>query len=87
MAELELSLLCADRVTISFPNQRQKWQRNYLTFSFFMLENSYLHQNGMELNFLLIGMASEPAISFRINPRIRKDSKGVFLTGYWQKNQ
>ena len=46
-----------------------------------MLEKIYLHQNGVELNFPFIGMASEPAISFRINPRIREDSKGVFLTG------
>ena len=42
-----------------------------------MVEKSYLHQNGVELNFLLIGMASGPAISLRINPHIRKDSKGV----------
>ena len=41
------------------------------------LEKSYLHQNWVELNFLFIGMASRPAISFRINPRIREDSKGV----------
>ena len=46
-----------------------------------MLEKIYLHQNGVELNFLFIGMASEPAISFRINPRIREDSKCVFLMG------
>ena len=42
-----------------------------------MLEKSYLHQNGVEFNFLFIGMASRPAISLRINPRIREDSKGV----------
>ena len=42
-----------------------------------MLEKSYLHQNGVELNFLFIGMASGPAISFWINLRIREDSKGV----------
>ena len=40
-----------------------------------MLEKNYLHQNGVELDFLFIGMVSEPAISFRINPRIREDSK------------
>ena len=42
-----------------------------------MLKKSYLHQNGVELNFLFIGLASRPAISLRINPRIREDSKGV----------
>ena len=42
-----------------------------------MLEKSYLHQNGVELNFLFIGLASRPFISLRINPRIREDSKGV----------
>ena len=42
-----------------------------------MLDNFYLHQKGVELNVLFIGMACEPAISFRINPRIREDSKGV----------
>ena len=47
-----------------------------------MLEKSYLHQNGVELNFLFIGMASGHAISLRINPRIREDSKGV--VGLWQ---
>ena len=47
-----------------------------------MLDKIYLHQHGVELNFLFIGMASEPAISFQINPRILEDSKGVFLTGY-----
>ena len=45
-----------------------------------MLEKSYLHQNGVELNFLFIGSASRPAISLRINPRIREDSKGVAPT-------
>ena len=44
-----------------------------------MLEKSYLHQNGVEFNFLIIGLASRPAISLRINPRIREDSKGVVL--------
>ena len=47
------------------------------TFSVLMLEKSYLHQNGVELNFLFIGLASRPAISLRINPCIRVDSKGV----------
>ena len=46
-----------------------------------MLEKSYLHQNGVQLNFLFIGMASGLAISLRINPRIREDSKGVILLG------
>ena len=46
-----------------------------------MLEKMYFHQNGVELNFLFIGIASEPAISFRINPRFHEDSKGVFLMG------
>ena len=54
-----------------------KNDKKALTFSFFMLEKSYLHQNGVELNFLFIGMASGHAISLRINPRIREDSKGV----------
>ena len=54
------------------------------TFSVLMLEKIYLHQNGVELNFPFIGMASEPAISFRINPRIREDSNGEFLTDAWQ---
>ena len=45
-----------------------------------MLEKSYLHQNGVELNFLFIGLASRPAISLRINPRIREDSKDVALS-------
>ena len=47
------------------------------TLSVLMLEKSYLHQNGVELNFFFIGLASRLAISLRINPRIRKDSKGV----------
>ena len=42
-----------------------------------MLEKRYLHQIGVELNFLFIGLASRPCISLRINPRIREDSKGV----------
>ena len=42
-----------------------------ISFSVLMLEKINLHQNGIELNFLLIGMASEPAISFRINPHPR----------------
>ena len=54
---------------------------NIITFSVLMLEKINLHQNGVEFNFLFIGMASEPAISFRINPRIREDSKGVATTG------
>ena len=54
-----------------------KNDKRALTFSFFMLEKSYLHQNGVELNFLFIEMASGHAISLRINPRIREDSKGV----------
>ena len=48
-------------------------------FSVLMPEKSYLHQNGVELNFLFIGLASRPAISLRINPRIREDSKGVVV--------
>ena len=47
------------------------------TLSVLMLEKSYLHQNGVEFNFLFIRTASRPAISLRINPRIREDSKGV----------
>ena len=42
-----------------------------------MLEKSYLLQNGVELNFLFIGLASRPAVSLRINLHIREDSKGV----------
>ena len=42
-----------------------------------MLEKSYLHQNGVELNFQFIGLASRPTIRLRINPRISEDSKGV----------
>ena len=63
-----------------------KNDKKALTFSFFMLEKSYLHQNGVELNFIFIEMASGPAISLRINPRIREDSKGV-LARYpaWMK--
>ena len=49
------------------------------TFSVLMLEKSYLHQNGVELNFLFMGMAPGPAISLRINPCIREDSKGVAM--------
>ena len=49
------------------------------TFSVLMLEKCYLHQNGVEFNFLFNGLASRPAISLRINPRIREDSKGVHL--------
>ena len=52
----------------------------FATVSVLMLEKSYLHQNGVEFNFLIIGLASRPAISLRINPRIRADSKGVPLT-------
>ena len=44
-----------------------------------MLEKSYLHQNGVELIFLLIGLASGPAISLRIYSRIREDSKGLMV--------
>ena len=47
---------------------------NFLSFN---ARKSYLHLNGVELNFLLIGMASVLTISFQINPRIREDSKGM----------
>ena len=48
-----------------------------MNFLSFMLEKSYLQQNGVEFIFSFIGMASEPAISFWINLYIREDSKGV----------
>ena len=54
-----------------------KITQNCATNSVLMLEKSYLHQNGVEFNFLFIELASRPAISLRINPRIREDSKGV----------
>ena len=54
-----------------------KIAKKCVTFIVLMLEKSYLHQNGVELNFLFIGLASRPAISLRINPCIRVDSKGV----------
>ena len=46
-----------------------------------MLDKFYLHQNGIESNFMFREMASVPAIGLRINPRIHEDSKGVFLMG------
>ena len=56
--------------------------------AFFMLEKSYLHQNGIELNFLFIEMASGPAISASsINPRIREDSKGVLATTFCKRKE
>ena len=36
-----------------------------------MLDNIYLHQNEEELNFQLIGMASEPVIGRQINLHTR----------------
>ena len=56
-----------------------KITQNCATNSVLMLEKSYLHQNGVELNFLFIGLASRPAISLRINPRIHEDSKGMLM--------
>ena len=54
-----------------------KITRKCASFWVLMLEKRYLYQNGVELNFLFIGLASRPAISLRINPRICEDSKGV----------
>ena len=44
-----------------------------------MLDNIYLHQNEVELNFQLIGMASEPVIGRQINLHTRDYYNFVML--------
>ena len=46
-----------------------KITKKYATFSVLMLAKSHLDQNGIELNFLFIGLTSRPTISLRINLR------------------
>ena len=58
-----------------------EWPKTPNSLNLMLLEKSYLHQNGVELNFLFIVLASRPATNLRINPRIRADSKGVSLGG------